>query len=428
MANGGKRERRRVPGGWVSGAAVAPARAWLDARRAAGQPGAVILVGLRRLDLLNAAHGRAVGDTVVAGAGERLTAVAGEGAVMRLGSGRFLVTVEDSETATMTLAGRIAEELARPLAPGVLVGVRVGVAGHGHDEDAATVLASAGEALTVAGATAEAGAPVLARNGRAASLDALAVDLHHAIARDEIDILFQPQVSVAGGRIEGAEALARWRHPRLGSLGAEALFAAAARADLQLALSEHIQSLALTQAAAWPASLAGLRLSVNVTAGDVMRPGFAAALLARVAASGFSPDRLTLELTETGLLADVRLAAASLERVRAGGCRIAIDDFGAGYSSLAYVKALPLDYLKIDKALVEGVTPGSRDARLVSATVAMAKAMELSVIAEGVETLEQLAILAAAGCDEYQGYLCAPPLDAEALARLVTNGAAADPS
>ena len=417
MAAEGKRERRRTPGGWTLAATTAGARARLAEAGAAGRPGAAILIGLRRLDLLNAAHGRSVGDAVVKAAHRRLVGLAGDAAVVRLGSGRFLVTIAADETDALALAGEMAEALAPPMVPGVLVGARIGVAGQAVDESAASALARAGEAL----AAAATGAPVLAERGRAASLDALAIDLHHAIAAGEIDILFQPQVGVAGGQVEGVEALARWRHPRLGAVGADALFGAADRAELGLALSEHIQSLALRQAAAWPASLSGLRLSINITAGDVMRPGFAAALLARVAASGFALDRLTLELTETGPLADPAQAAASLEQLRMAGCRVAIDDFGAGYSSLAYVRALPLDYLKLDKALVETVAACSRDAALVAATVAMAKAMGLRVIAEGVETPAQLQVLAAADCDQYQGYLCAPPLDVNALAELVRS-------
>ena len=413
MAGEGRRERRRKPGGWVLGAATAELRARLGDRIASGLPAVVVLIGLRRLDLLNAAHGRAVGDATLQAVQQRLTARLGHDAVWRLGSGRFAAVLDMNETDGLAIAGSIAEALTQPLVPGVLVGVRIGVAG--LSGDAAGSLARAGEAL----ATAEAGAPLLAEKERAATLDALAVDLHHAVARGEIDILFQPQVGVADGSIIGVEALARWRHPRLGALGAEALFAAAARADLGLSLSEHIQTLALQQAAAWPASLVGLRLSVNITAADVMRPGFAAALLARVAETRFSPGRLTLELTETGPLADASVAAASLATLRAAGCRVAVDDFGAGYSSLAYVKALPLDYLKLDKALIEDAAPGTRDARLVAATVAMARAMDLAVIAEGVETADQLAVLAAAGCEQYQGYLCAPPLDVTGLVALV---------
>ncbi|HEU0044854.1 GGDEF domain-containing phosphodiesterase [Sphingomonas sp.] len=415
MVGEGKRERRRVPGGWVLGAATAPVREWLGEQRSAGQPASIILIGLRRLDLLNAAHGRGVGDAVVKVAHGRLADLAGTVGVTRLGSGRFAIASAMAEDEALALAGEIAEILAQPLAPGVLVGARIGLAVHAADEEPSAALVRAGEAL----AEAQEGAPLLARRSEASSLDALAIDLHHAIARGEIDILFQPQVDIAEARIVGVEALARWRHPRRGPLGAEALFAAARRADLGLPLSEHIQTLALGQATKWPHALTHLRLSINITAGDVMRPGFASALLARIDASGFAPTRLTLELTETGPLANPAMAAKALGTLRAAECRIAIDDFGAGYSSLAYIKALPLDYLKLDKALIEGVHAGSRDAALLAATAAMGSAMALTVIAEGVETDEQLRMLADAGCAQYQGYLCAPPVDTAHLLGLV---------
>ena len=411
-------ERRRAPGGWAYGTGAAGPRRWLEERLAVGRPAAVVLLALSRLDLLNAAHGRATGDAVVRAARERLDGLAQRvgGSVARLGGWRFTLVAELGAAEALTLAGAAAEALAQPFAGGVVVGARAAVAVGEPDEEAAAVLGRAGEALVHAAAS---GAPALAERGRAASLDALAVDLHHAIARGEIDILFQPQVSIADGKIAGVEALARWRHPRLGELGADALFAAAARADLGLPLSEHIQARALGEAAGWPAALAALRLSVNLTAGDVARPGFAAALLQRVTASGFPAERLTLELVEAGPLADVAAAAAALDLLRQAGCRVAIDDFGAGYSSLAYIRALPLDAIKLDKSLVERMRADTREARLVAAAIAMAQALGLATIAEGVEDEAQRAVLAAAGCDQYQGYLCAPPLTSAALAALV---------
>lgn len=415
-------ERRRTPGGWAHGAAAAVPRRWLEAQLAAGAPAAVVLFVLSRLDLLNAAHGRDVGDAVVRSARERLEQVAarGGGVVTRLGGRRFALTVAADGATALALASEAAEALAQPYAGGVVLGSRTAVAVGEGDEDAGGVLGRAGEALAQAGAG-EGGAPTFARPGRGASLDALAVDLHHAIARDEIDILFQPQVRIADGAIIGAEALARWRHPALGPLGADDLFAAAGRADLGLPLSEHIQGRALAAAAAWSPALARLRLSVNLTAGDLMRAGFADALLARVAASGFPPSRLTFELIEAGPVDDVPAAAAALSQLRTAGCRIAMDDFGAGYSSLTYVGALPLDSLKLDKGLIEGLCAGTREARLVEAAIAMGRALGLTIVAEGVEDEEQLAVLATAGCDQYQGFLCAPPTDAETLAALVAG-------
>ncbi len=265
----------------------------------------------------------------------------------------------------------------------------------------------------------------VARHGqrtRLASTDPLAINLQGAIARGEVDVLFQPQVAMATGAIVGVEALARWEHPTLGVLGAEPLFAAAERAGVAAALSDHVQTLALARAAAWPESLGGLRLSVNVTAADLARVDFATRFLDRVRASGFPVARVTAEITESGLIAELGTAAHSLATLRAAGCRVAIDDFGTGYSSLAYLQALPLDYLKIDKALTQDIVGTARDRVIVRAVIGMARALGLTVIAEGVETAEQRDLLAADGCELYQGFLCAEPLDGAALERLMENG------
>jgi EAL domain-containing protein (putative c-di-GMP-specific phosphodiesterase class I) len=244
------------------------------------------------------------------------------------------------------------------------------------------------------------------------------VDLRRALDQDEIEILFQPQVSVATRRIVGAEALARWRHPQFGELGAITLFNVAERSDYLVQLSDHVQRKAIAAAAAWPEALSRVRLSVNITAADIVRPGFAEQFVALVRESGFPPGRLTVEVTEGGLIDDLGAAATLLARLREGGLRAAIDDFGTGYSSLAYLKALPLDYLKIDKRLVEDISGSPRDQVVVRSVIDMARSLGLEVIAEGVETEEQLALLAREGCNLYQGFLCAPPVDAETLAEL----------
>jgi EAL domain-containing protein (putative c-di-GMP-specific phosphodiesterase class I) len=249
----------------------------------------------------------------------------------------------------------------------------------------------------------------------------LQADLRNALDRDEIELLFQPQVAIPSGKVIGVEALARWQHPVHGELGAVTLFAVAEQSDYLLALSNHVQRRAAEQAAAWPATLAQLRLSVNVTAADIARPGFAEGFLAMIDASGFPRNRLTVELTESGLVDDLAAAAELLAELRAGGCRVAIDDFGTGYSSLAYLKALPLDYLKIDKKLAQDITGTARDRIVVRGVIDMARSLGLAVIAEGVETEEQLALLAREGCNYYQGFLCAEPLDVTALEALVAK-------
>ena len=205
--------------------------------------------------------------------------------------------------------------------------------------------------------------------------------------------------------------------------GAETLFAAAERAGLEATLSDHVQRRALSAAANWPSSLAKLRLSINVTAADVARAGFADSLLDRVDASGFARNRLTVEVTESGIMADLNEASRLLMELRAAGCRVAIDDFGTGYSSLAYLKALPLDYLKIDKRLSQDIAGSARDRVVVRGVIDMARSLGLAVIAEGVETQVQLDLLAKEGCQYFQGFLCAPPIDVPALAQLVTRSA-----
>jgi len=254
---------------------------------------------------------------------------------------------------------------------------------------------------------------------RSRSIAALADELPDALRRGDVDVLFQPQVEIATGRIVGVEALARWNHPRLGEVGAEALLAAAAHRGTGAEVSAHLQARALAAAAAWPPALASLRLSMNVTAADVAGHDFVVAALARIDASGVPRARVTIEVTESGLIERLEDAARALGALREAGCRIAIDDFGTGYSSLAYLNALPIDYLKLDKALTVGIGGSARDRVVVRGVIDMAHTLGMEVIAEGVETAEQRDLLEAEGCGLYQGYLCAPPLDAAALARLV---------
>ncbi len=249
----------------------------------------------------------------------------------------------------------------------------------------------------------------------------LADDLRAAIEAGEIELRFQPQVAMATARVTGVEVLARWRHARLGELGAQKLFAAASRAELLPALSAHIHAVALAAVADWPAALEQLTLALNVTASDLARDAFADELLARTRAHGIDLARLTLEVTEHELIADLPLAGERLASLRSAGARVALDDFGSGYSSIAYLKALPLDYLKIDGGLSRDLLGDARDQVVVRHVIAMARELGLGVIAEGVESEAHRALLAGAGATHYQGFLCAPPLETAALVRLVED-------
>lgn len=253
----------------------------------------------------------------------------------------------------------------------------------------------------------------------------LADELRAAIARGEVELRFQPQVEMASGRISGVEVLARWQHPELGELGAERLFAAAARAALLQSLSRHIQVVALTDVAAWPAALAGLTVALNVTAADLARPGFARELLVATERRGIAPARLTLEITEHEPIADLPAAAAVLGELRGAGFKVALDDYGCGYSGEAWLRALPLDYLKLDRSEAGAIFGSAAERARLTAVIASGLDKGLGVVAEGVESEAHRALLAAAGVTHYQGFLCAGPLDRAALVTLMEEGGCA---
>lgn len=386
------------------------------------QAATVAVIAMSRFDTVNAAFGREAGDALLRETGARIAAALPSAAVIERDEGaRFLVAMKEDEADAAVRIATIEAALTRRFAIGAEeanLGVRIGVAHRGAGEAAAILVRRAREALHQA--LASDGASIrVAPSVHAAHGLRLAADLHRAIDRDEIDILFQPQVALDDGRITGVEALARWEHPEHGVLGADTLFAAAERAGLGLALSEHIQRLALTMAAPWTGALAELRVAINVTAADLARGDFTEYFLALVERSGIDPARVTAEVTESGFVTDLELAAERLQRLREAGLRVAIDDFGTGYSSLAYLKALPLDYLKIDRSLTQDIAGGDRARTVVRGVIAIAAGLGLATIAEGVEDEEQRSLLAAEGCTLYQGFLCAGPLRENVLAALL---------
>jgi EAL domain-containing protein (putative c-di-GMP-specific phosphodiesterase class I) len=240
--------------------------------------------------------------------------------------------------------------------------------------------------------------------------------LEAVIAHQRIAVLFQPQIDPVSGAIVGAEALARWD----GAASPEQLFARAAAAGLAERLSRLIQRKALRTAATWEGALKHLHLSINLLPQDLARAGYDQWLLEEIDAAGIDPRRITVEITESALLADSDAIAVRLARLRAAGVRIAVDDFGTGYASLAYLTSLPLDILKIDRGLIADIVGGARDRIVVKAMIALARELDLKVVVEGVESTGQLMLLADWGCDLYQGFLGAGPLDETELARFVT--------
>jgi EAL domain-containing protein (putative c-di-GMP-specific phosphodiesterase class I) len=243
----------------------------------------------------------------------------------------------------------------------------------------------------------------------------LEADLLRALDRREIEVLFQPQFSCVTGALTGAEALARWRHPTLGAIGARDLFAVAERAALVAPLSRHVVARALEDAATWPE---GLTLSLNITPEELGDPRFAADFAALIGRSEIAPQRLMLEITEDLLLRNLAQAASALKALRGLGFRTALDDFGAGFCNFRYLRELPLDALKLDKAMVEGVPADATALAVLRAIVALAKALGLAVYAEGIEDEILRAAITAEGCDYWQGFLRAQPMPSEQVVAL----------
>ena len=395
----------------------------------------VLMLSLTRFDGINAAYGRAVADGLLQAVARRLRRVVGadkpEARVLaRIAGAEFVVAFAGPvRLGEVTVAARrLGDAFARPFTVkgnAIHLACRMGLAVAEEDQAGADVLLRRASAAL---ARAKAGEPnsfeVFGGAGhedllaRAASLGD---DLRAAIAADAIDLLYQPVVDVVENRIVGVEALVRWRHPTLGLLPAETLVEVAERTEIGPRLGEYILLKALREAAAWPAPLANLRLSVNATADDLTTPDFADRVIRAVERSGFPRGRLTIEATESGLMRDIGQAARALSALRTYGLCVAIDDFGTGYSSLAYLSALPADYLKIDKSLIVDLFGSARDRVVVRGVVDIARRLELTVIAEGVETDEQRIAAAAAGCQLYQGFLCSRAVSGAALAGLVSE-------
>ncbi len=418
------------------------AQAWVDqllgGRSTLDPACAVVLIAISRFEAINAGYGRAIGDAAIQAIGRSLRRLAEQAAsadrslTARFSGAEFAVAfAAPVDTDAMEAFCRaVAQLVERPFIVGARVlhlSCRMGVAlGEASLGSADALFRRATAALTLA----KRGEPntwQIVREGdsnedptRAAGLQ---TDLRRALGNvsDEVEALFQPQVEIATSRIIGVEALVRWRHPTLGYLSAETVLETAEAAELMPRLGRHVMRRALTEAVRWGGALADLRMSINVTAHDLRVPDFEEAVIATLAETGFPAKRLTLEIVESGLMEDIERAAVLLSRLRERGIKIAIDDFGTGYSSLAYLKSLPVDTLKVDKALITDLSGTARDRVIVRGVVDMARSLGIGVVAEGVETHEQLELVVREGCNWFQGYLCSRPLSAEALVQFIPD-------
>jgi EAL domain-containing protein (putative c-di-GMP-specific phosphodiesterase class I) len=247
--------------------------------------------------------------------------------------------------------------------------------------------------------------------------------LTEAVQRDEFVLAFQPQMSLITGEVAGAEALLRWNHPRDGLRLPATFIPVAERTGLIAEIGEWVIAEVATTLAGWQRGGFDGRLAFNISPRQVERPDFFVRLRQSFADAGVPLSIIELEFTESAAMEVSASVLDEIAALRADGARIAIDDFGTGYSGLAYLKRLPIDTVKIDQSFVRDLTVDPDDAAIVTAIVAMARSLGVEVVAEGVETEEQLAHLAALGCQRAQGYLLARPMNAAAVQKLLARRA-----
>ena len=249
-------------------------------------------------------------------------------------------------------------------------------------------------------------------------------DLRRAHDNQDFSIQYQPKMDLHSGAIVGVEALLRWHHPRRGLISPETFIPVAEETGLIVALGEWVILEACKQLRAWDAEgLGHLTLAVNVSIQQFAREDFVDSVLQALKSQGVLPQRLELEITESLLMRNVEDTTASMKRFRAAGIALSIDDFGTGYSSLGYLRQFPVNALKIDRSFVRELHTSADDAAICAAIIAMARELELKVIAEGVENDEQLEFLRRHRCDQVQGYLISEPVSAADLRQLLNRSA-----
>lgn len=419
------------------------ARALADAKRERCGVAAFFL-DLDNFGRINDTLGHELGDQLLRQVAERLRnccaqmiAEAGGGPaaptpeVARLGGDEFTVLLpmlRDVEEAA-GLARRILSTFAPAIQLGpheVFVTTSIGIALYPADgEDVEMLLAHADTAMYEAKKQGGNGYQVFARTMNASALQRLTLegDLRRALEREELVLHYQPIVHAATGSIAGAEALVRWQHPSLGLLLPSEFVPIAEENGLIVPLGEWVLRTACAQNRAWQeAGLPSIRVTVNLSSRQIRQGTLTTTVSDALAAARLEPRWLGLELTESVLMERQHEAVTALHRLRAMGVQLSIDDFGTGYSSLSYLKHFPVDTLKIDRTFVRDLMTVPDDAAITAAIIAMAHALELKVVAEGVETHEHLAFLRGQGCDEIQGYLVGRAVPAERFAEWLARG------
>ncbi len=396
----------------------------------AGRPVTLMLIDLDGFKEVNDRFGHTVGDELLRRVGALLSRVAPPPAVtVRLGGDEFAIVLPDASPDTaLALFATLAEASAAPVSiegRRLLARASVGIATAAPGETPEQLLRHADAAMYRAKSSGGAGVAVHDEDAavhaveRGHLVEELKVLLGSPDAGDDLDggrlvVHYQPQVSAAGV-VVGAEALVRWCNPRLGVLSPDRFLDLVEEYGLMPTMTEKVLWQAARQAVRWHESGHPLRMSVNLSAACLTHSGLAGLIDDVLQVSGLDAAHLVLEVTETSLMADPQESIARLHDLAGRGIDISIDDYGSGYSSLAYLHDLPASELKLDRSLTEQVTTNTRTAEIIAGTVALAHRLGLRVIAEGVEDTSMLDILHALGCDETQGYLHARPMTAEAF-------------
>jgi diguanylate cyclase (GGDEF)-like protein len=392
--------------------------------RRAGGSVALHLVDLDRFKVVVEELGTGAADRLLVDVARRLQGVLREtDTLAKLEADQFLVLSEhpDATEGPRVLADRLLAALAAPfggdggeLFVRASIGVRTTGGFHPFEVVAGDAEAAMSRAKDRGRNRYEVFDASMRTNG--GSKLALETSLRRAIERGELRQVYQPIVDLPTGRVVKLEALVRWEHPERGLLPPSEFVPLAEETGLIVDMDAWGLRQACSQVQVWRDRLGaddGLRVSVNLSAQHLRDADLAVDLRTAFSLSGASPACLTLEITETTLMSDVEASIGSLAGIKALGVEVAVDDFGTGYSSLSYLQRLPVDVLKIDRSFVQGLGEGARDRSIVAATVALAHALDLRVVAEGVETQTQLEVLRELGCDMVQGYLFAKPLPAD---------------
>jgi diguanylate cyclase (GGDEF)-like protein/PAS domain S-box-containing protein len=397
--------------------------------RRSDQLHAVLLLNLDRFKTINDSLGYTAGDRLLQSVAQRLTSCVRESdTVARFGSDEFAILLTQfSRTQDAANAAREIKDVLYQAfifdEQEVFISKIIGISLYPHDDrDTAGLLKSASVALDRAKVDGGNNYQFYTAGGTTRALKQLVLEsnLRGALERSEFVVHYQPQVTIPDFHLVGMEALVRWRHPSLGLLYPSEFVPLAEDSGLIIALGDWVMRNACLQNMAWQdKGLAPMRLSVNFSARQFQQPSFISTVAEVLKETNLDPRWLELELTESSIMKEPEQAIEKLHELKLMGIRVAIDDFGTGYSSLNYLKRFPIDTLKIDKSFVSDVCKDPHDTAIVRAIITLGHALDLTVVAEGVETQEQLKYLTSLGCDVVQGFLFSKSLSVGAFEELL---------